>query len=411
MADYYLKIKENEKNSSMYFFDEVGIMVTNIITGLYERYFIIIKDLEFILINKNGKRYIIDINPICNIEVKSAKGTMDDPWVETTCTVNKYYSFGLNGNMSSVNKIKSRFKFINKLDSIDLQRISTQYTYRSIDIRTKSSIVDDTNKKENIIRNIKEQYNVLNIDKSFNKLLKNFMLKIDKSEFWTLSNKNGIVITIEQYITSKIELIPDLIIDIQEEVGTLEDFEIDDCIETIGLHTCFDKYKKMLVLLKKRMYISNYFEGIYVFWHLYRQRCIEFKANEFKTAYGYSFENNISQDLNKMVMEFVQLPFVNPRNQESVFEFVAYLINSKIIIDVQFHDLFFKINKIIPKIIEEIDIERFEKELMDYDKYSRKISIDDIDLMTGLEFEQFVERLFNKMGFKTKITKKVGIKV
>ena len=39
---------------------------------------------------------------------------------------------------------------------------------------------------------------------------------------------------------------------------------------------------------------------------------------------------------------------------------------------------------------------------------SQKTSIDDIDLMTGLEFEKFISELFSKKGYMTNITKTSG---
>lgn len=61
---------------------------------------------------------------------------------------------------------------------------------------------------------------------------------------------------------------------------------------------------------------------------------------------------------------------------------------------------------IYEKLKNESEYDRFIKSLLVKEQPNEnKYTIDDIDLMTGSEFEQFVSQLFKKMGFKTTITK------
>ncbi|GAB6152948.1 hypothetical protein JCM17380_16980 [Desulfosporosinus burensis] len=57
---------------------------------------------------------------------------------------------------------------------------------------------------------------------------------------------------------------------------------------------------------------------------------------------------------------------------------------------------------------EKVDkLRRFEEELLN-SNITKKLTISDIDLMSGLEFENFVARLFESMGFRTEVTKASG---
>ena len=78
----------------------------------------------------------------------------------------------------------------------------------------------------------------------------------------------------------------------------------------------------------------------------------------------------------------------------------------------KFYDVYdYIVNKVeeVEKAKKEILLEKmlFKENVVD-ELSTRRITIDDIDLMSGLEFEGFVNELFNKMGYKTKLTKASG---
>lgn len=56
----------------------------------------------------------------------------------------------------------------------------------------------------------------------------------------------------------------------------------------------------------------------------------------------------------------------------------------------------------------DIKFEKFLINIKQVSKEKEKLSIDDIDLMSGIEFENIISNLFKKMGYNTKITKSSG---
>ena len=62
----------------------------------------------------------------------------------------------------------------------------------------------------------------------------------------------------------------------------------------------------------------------------------------------------------------------------------------------------------IKKLVEDIKNNSIKKRLQDTDNNYKYISIDDLDLMSGVEFEEFISNLFCKMGYDSKTTKTSG---
>ncbi len=54
------------------------------------------------------------------------------------------------------------------------------------------------------------------------------------------------------------------------------------------------------------------------------------------------------------------------------------------------------------------ELEEFENKLLKTENMSQVYSIDEVDLMNGYEFEEFLEVLFKKMGYSTEVTKGSG---
>jgi len=65
---------------------------------------------------------------------------------------------------------------------------------------------------------------------------------------------------------------------------------------------------------------------------------------------------------------------------------------------------------VILKIDEEVETQRLEKNLVGKESSAdeRTISINDVDIMNGYEFESFVCAMFTKLGYKSSVTKSSG---
>lgn len=98
------------------------------------------------------------------------------------------------------------------------------------------------------------------------------------------------------------------------------------------------------------------------------------------------------------------------KNESKCISSLAYyLIKHNLVSNKNYFDIVEMINVNIDKYSELIKQEEFEKSLLSPKNATTPIlSISDIDLMSGVEFEYFISTLFDNMGYFTSITKASG---
>ncbi len=166
---------------------------------------------------------------------------------------------------------------------------------------------------------------------------------------------------------------------------------------------------------------------------------LEIPSKEFEEEYLNDFqiyllekENiNIDMDYLKKLIEDIKLSIYKKRIFEIIdqnalndldlfakayFEIYGYNINRKYIIWLKkISKKEFDLKNIVNKIEEErerrrkyIQINNISNLINSSEPSIKTYNIEDIDLMTGKEFEVFLEELFNKLGYNTKLTKLSG---
>lgn len=154
-------------------------------------------------------------------------------------------------------------------------------------------------------------------------------------------------------------------------------------------------------------------------WESIQQKSIEYYGNKWEFEYDINFKksfNNICIDfknynLNIIIYEYIKnIILYNEIDIDSIKEILMYFLLSKknlkeLILYNHFTE-FYELIKNIKKELESIDI----KQKLRTQKMRKpvKYTMDDIDIMTGLEFEKFIDLLFKKIGYLTEITKQSG---
>ena len=116
-------------------------------------------------------------------------------------------------------------------------------------------------------------------------------------------------------------------------------------------------------------------------------------------------------DLDTIINEYISMVILCDEIDISyVREVLIYFLLSKTgYIDINLYDSFNKYNNIIEGVVEDVSSSDIKNKLKTKQKRRiGKYTIDDIDLMTGAEFEEFVGLLFKKMGYSSKVTKQSG---
>lgn len=176
---------------------------------------------------------------------------------------------------------------------------------------------------------------------------------------------------------------------------------------------CFNNFVEMIVDSNS----VNKYVAYAIAWEAIHQKSIKLYANQWDELYGIfldeSFEDikNNNSDFNKVKYEYIKkvLTCSDIDFTESKGSLVYFLASKE---PTEIHNIasyFVECEKLIQDIQKDIQNNEIKEKLKTkQSKNPVKYTIDDIDLMSGVEFEEFVSILFQKMGYKTKITQATG---
>lgn len=132
---------------------------------------------------------------------------------------------------------------------------------------------------------------------------------------------------------------------------------------------------------------------------------VKYYADRWRRDYGKYFVNDLLLD--DAIKVYLTLDNVDLKNKETVGMFTYFLIGEGKFNTVNFLDCFKYVNKLVECDFEEREVLKYERKLL-APLAETKMSINDIDLMSGVEFEKFMQILLAKMGYSTELTKVSG---
>jgi HJR/Mrr/RecB family endonuclease len=160
-------------------------------------------------------------------------------------------------------------------------------------------------------------------------------------------------------------------------------------------------------LLDKKVGFSTYIHGIFGVYRLLYYKTIEFHAKIWERGFGQFFLNIDSLSFEESIIVYSNIDSINHKSLISAGVFLYYLIyNNKI----EHKNYILSINNFLEsldKALDEKKFSNFEKRLT-LKKQEVKYTIEDIDIMDGKEFEEFIALLFSKLGYLTEVTKSSG---
>lgn len=152
-------------------------------------------------------------------------------------------------------------------------------------------------------------------------------------------------------------------------------------------------------------------QGVYISYLLIFTEYKAMLANSWELEYGQYFSDVDNKSAIELTMDFLNIDMINHERSDISCKFVCYLMQkNKLLENNNIIQCLINYSDIYNAVKEHIDLQRFSDRLKQ-DKKSESnpiLTIDDIDLMTGQEFEELVSELFERMGYKTEITKASG---
>lgn len=208
-----------------------------------------------------------------------------------------------------------------------------------------------------------------------------------------------------QYPIGKYTL--DTVISIEfEEQLEIEELLSEDTINSMIQH----KEECLNVLIDV---IKKYFEVpdeilIYSMWDALKKIATLYYSTIWQEDYENYFKTINENGIEDCIKQYINLSDINVQAEKNIGKFTYYLIQKE---KFKGNNSFYECNDIVKKIVqlclEKKKIDSFENMLCSQNNEG-EYTIDDIDLMSGQEFENFVALLFSKMGYETEVTKASG---
>jgi len=168
------------------------------------------------------------------------------------------------------------------------------------------------------------------------------------------------------------------------------------------LDTDFIKFNKII----KNIFNNQFIVTLPATWMFLKSIANKFFYKNFIDEYPWFPQNKNS--LEEYIDEYINIDQINPKSIHNVALFTYFLMNTLWEgNEVDFIDCYAKVEQAVLEGFERKELYVFEKFLeKPLNQYS--FTIDDIDLMSGQDFEYFLANLFQKMGYSTEITKHSG---
>ncbi|MFI3172208.1 MAG: restriction endonuclease [Eubacteriales bacterium] len=140
--------------------------------------------------------------------------------------------------------------------------------------------------------------------------------------------------------------------------------------------------------------------------------CAQIKlANEFDRTNNEYFTTDSFSSIDRAVVDYLNCDTIDANNVYNDFKFVCYLIrNTSVFRERNYIECFNCFKNMKNEIAEKMKQDKFIENLTNSKAKENVevIDINDIDLMTGKEFEYFIAKLFKQLGYDTLITKQSG---
>jgi HJR/Mrr/RecB family endonuclease len=173
-----------------------------------------------------------------------------------------------------------------------------------------------------------------------------------------------------------------------------------------------DYFDKLIKITLKNGYFDTQRIAAFTIWRLMNIKAISYFSQIWQEGYESYFDDMETSPLEDYVNKYVYIDCIDVKLIQNVGLFTYFLMNKGKFdhVEVDSSNFLRCFEYIVPLIIDKADqkeLNFFETKLLN-NKNKSQFSIDDVDLMNGVEFEKFIAMLFSKMGYSTKVTQETG---
>lgn len=237
----------------------------------------------------------------------------------------------------------------------------------------------------------------------------NFVEETDKSIFLNLMN----FITFERLLFES-DNIGKLILQTNsydKDVLDLPLEEFEKIYKDINLERILTFLNEEFIMLHKIVSRKTKIEiNLFITWMILVKVAQDYFHSLFRDEYGGYFDNLNQLSLDNCLEKYMRIELINIDSVQNTSVFTYFLMCEN---KLEENSNFLICNKIVlnelVNRLEEKKLDDFEFKLLSNNNIGTKeVSIEIIDLMSGIEFEKFIASLFNQMGFFVEVTKASG---
>lgn len=158
-------------------------------------------------------------------------------------------------------------------------------------------------------------------------------------------------------------------------------------------------------LIKSKYTFENNTEALYTIYNLITSAEKDYFSKKIIKTYGDALKDTSRYTLKETLESYYEIS-ISPFDSETLYSLVHYLQSLKILEKNTFLNLY-KITDIIKEIHEEYKSIEYENQLI-ASITPNIATIEDTDLLSGIEFEELINRIFMKLGYESYKTKATG---
>lgn len=328
-----------------------------------------------------------------------------------TYNLDKFLDYLYDINENGLSKEQSKIVESLKMQEIEAKRVEVERITQILESRLETKRVEEERiRQKEIEKQRTEQLerqnyiNKINIIKEDRELEKIFINYFSKYVGKTLLHPK-LFISLENNLLKNNTVYEK----VKMSVPALRSIDL-DC--SINQYYILEQIDKMIEFMDRRFTMSNKDCAKLLTWIEICDVAISYYSNCFYEQYGKQLENIDNLNLNDSIFEYIKSGILYD-GEEIRNMFVYYLMSLNKFKEVDFNRGYIYCRETFNAIYDEVksanEYDNFINSLLvNEEKNERIYTIDDIDLMTGNEFEIFIGQLFKKMGYKTIVTKASG---
>lgn len=169
-----------------------------------------------------------------------------------------------------------------------------------------------------------------------------------------------------------------------------------------------EEFDKFLHVYNKHLKSKLSDREMYIFlWDFMKKVSVSLFSEQFESNYGHLIHE--CEDIEAIISNLIENSMINLSDGEILCLLTYYAIDKKMVDTDNFIKAFDQIYKEYEDVNKKAELINFEKMLLtDEEENKDIISIDDLDLLTGYEFEDFVGKMFKEMGYSIEVTRSSG---